>query len=143
MNYTVKVNDAEAAKGTAAPGATVKEDITAVAGLNKFDIVLSNDEGESPMTRIRKWIGPDSPKAITDLNVKIDNFVSTVTWTAPTEGLNEGYVNPDEIEYTIVRNPGNITVAENHRRVKDFRPRIVRQQFRSALSRRLQRLISL
>lgn len=115
VNYTVKVNDAEAAKGTAAPGATVKEDITAVAGLNKFDIVLSNDEGESPMTRIRKWIGPDSPKAVTDLNVKIDNFVSTVTWTAPTEGLNEGYVNPDEIEYTIVRNPGNITVAENHK----------------------------
>lgn len=115
VNYIVKVNDAETAKGSAAPGETIKENVTAIEGLNKFDVLLNNEEGESPLARVRKWIGPDSPKAVTDLNVKIDNFVSTVTWTAPTEGINEGYVNPDEIEYTIVRNPGNITVTTNHK----------------------------
>lgn len=115
VDYLVELNDKEAGKGTAAPGETVKVDLTAVAGLNKFDVVLSNSEGEGPLSRVRKWIGPDYPKAVTDLNVSIKDFVSTLTWTAPAEGKNEGYVNPDELEYNIVRNPGNVTVAENHK----------------------------
>lgn len=115
VDYLVELNDKEAGKGTAAPGETVKVDLAAVAGLNKFDVVLSNSEGEGPLSRIRKWIGPDYPKAVTDLNVSIKDFVATLTWTAPTEGTNEGYVNPDELKYNIVRNPGNVTVAENHK----------------------------
>lgn len=112
VSYTIYINDTEAATGTAAAGATVTEEVTAEdEGEALVSVVLENGAGTSPAAKTSVWVGADEPKAPTDVRLMLSGSVAKLSWTAPTEGVHGGYVDPDQLTYDIVRYPDNTTVA--------------------------------
>lgn len=93
------------------PGQTLTFNNAAPDGSHTLVISAANDAGEGPKTFRKQWCGNDVPAAVTDLSLSLNGNVATLSWNAPTEGLNGGSVNPAEITYTVVRYPGDVTVA--------------------------------
>ena len=87
------------------PGADCSIKVTAVHGWNTFKIVAANADGEGWPVIIRKFIGADKPKAISDLKVTWggERNVAVLNWSAPTEGINGGFVDPSAYTYTIYK----------------------------------------
>ena len=115
-DWTVADGDAIVASGTAAYGTNVSAPVTVTAGgKHNFVIRASNSAGEGKKERLSMWVGPDVPKAPESVTVDYneDESLFTVSWTAVTEGANGGYVDPQAIRYTVTRNPGGVSVAEN------------------------------
>lgn len=88
-----------------AAGAEVSIKVTAVQGWNSFKVVTANENGEGWPVIIKKFIGPDVPQTMKSLNIKWgeDRTKVVLTWDAPTEGVNGGYVNPEDFTYTIYK----------------------------------------
>ena len=56
------------------------------------------------------------PEAVNNLVfVHSAEGMNTVTWTAPAGGVNDGFVDFDNLSYTIVRMPDSVTVADNYK----------------------------
>lgn len=92
-----------------APGATVKkENYTFKANeLYTLYAIASNASGNGPKNSITVYIGKDNASAPTDIILNIEDKKATLTWKAPVKGLNDGYINPAEISYKVVRHAGN------------------------------------
>lgn len=78
----------------------------------RISVYLVNDAGESPETSLRLWIGNDYPAAPAKVSVERDGINNIVTWTPVTTGNYDGYVDPEQITYTVVRYPDIVTVAD-------------------------------
>lgn len=75
-------------------------------------IAFENEAGQGPITRVAQFIGNDTPKApAPTLSRDGENFI--ISWDKVTASVNNGYINPDELTYTIRRYPDDIQVAEN------------------------------
>ncbi len=87
------------------PGADATVKVTAVHGWNAFKVVAANDKGEGWPVIVRKFIGVDTPKAITNFKTKWgdDRTIAVLSWDAPTEGVNGGYVDPSAFTYKIYK----------------------------------------
>lgn len=88
---------------TLAPGANgTITDNNALNGTNNYTLVASNSAGEGDKYEISCFCGVDVPSYVT--NVKFttasDNFSTEISWDAPVSE-NGGYINLDEIVYTI------------------------------------------
>ncbi len=114
LSYSIKVNDEEKATGTANPGATVTADITTAEGMATIAVTASNDKGTSPAVSTRLWIGYDKPTTPSRPKLAVDQTtgLATLTWTAPAEGQNGGYIDTDNLTYTVTRMPEAQVVAE-------------------------------
>ena len=92
-----------------APGADCSIKVNAIHGWNDFKIVAANANGEGWPVIIRKFIGTDTPKPIS--NIKItwgeERTIANLSWDAATEGVNGGYVNPETINYKIYKYDSN------------------------------------
>lgn len=75
--------------------------------------VVKNDNGFSPIAESFQYVGLDEPLPVTDLVFSEDNGIAKLSWTAPSGGVEEGYINPDALYYTIVRIPDNVTVEDH------------------------------
>lgn len=113
VDYTIYINNVEAASGTAMAGATVTEDVDADEGEVLVTVVLENAAGKSVAAKTTVWVGADVPKAPTAVTLTVDNGVAQLTWTAPTEGVHGGYVDAAALTYDLVRYPDETTVATN------------------------------
>lgn len=85
------------------PGAAVEFDEHNLAiGTHKWVVIAYNEAENGPKSTVSAYVGPDVPADITDGHVT-DNISSvTITWSAVgSEGQNGGYVNTDEVVYTI------------------------------------------
>jgi len=91
--------------GTGTYTATVSE-----PGKYTYKVVAVNDAGISKATSITSaWIGHDIPSAPTNLVLNADQqtWQATVTWSAPSQGLNNGYFSPANLVYNVYRiSPG-------------------------------------
>lgn len=76
------------------------------------DVSISNASGVSPYNYLYSFAGYDTPKAVTDLTFTAAGGTNSLTWTAPAGGVNNGYVDFDNLYYNIVRLPDSVTVAE-------------------------------
>lgn len=74
---------------------------------------VKNDSGWSPLAESFRFVGLDVPLPVTDLTVSEADGTATVTWTAPADGVENGYIDPDRLYYRIVRIPDNITVQDH------------------------------
>ena len=88
---------------TVAPGANgTITDNNALNGINNYTLVASNSAGEGDKYELSCFCGVDVPSYVT--NVKFttasDNFSTEISWDAPVSE-NGGYINLDEIVYTI------------------------------------------
>lgn len=111
-------------KGSETPAATLsatgKEgqkmswvDEKASAGINTYYVVPCNDNGNGVKDSINVFIGEDAPGPVTNITIENNTESVTLKWDAPTIGMNEGYVNPNGLKYTIVRYPGAMEVAKD------------------------------
>lgn len=104
-------------KGTeVAPGSKVSIPVTLTEGNHYVSVNLKNAEGWSPTSYIYQYAGYDVPEAVNNLVfVHSAEGMNTVTWTAPAGGVNDGFVDFDNLSYTIVRMPDSVTVADNYK----------------------------
>ena len=60
-------------------------------------------------------MGPDTPNPVTELTCTISDDPSTVilSFKAPTNGINNGWINPDDLHYKIVRSPDEVILTDN------------------------------
>lgn len=76
------------------------------SGTYQYKVVFYSGANASEPTLSKSiWLGPDVPKPVTSLTVTVANdTLVSINFTAPTEGVNGGYVNPSAFTYKIVRN---------------------------------------
>lgn len=112
VNYRVLVDDVLQKDGTSSPGATVTADLTLTEGVHVFTVVLSNEAGESLPAKLSAYIGYDTPVAVTNPMLTIDNdtYEATVTWEAPARGVNNGYLDRRNLKYIVKRYPDASTL---------------------------------
>lgn len=78
------------------------EDTGMPVGNNTYYVYASNAEGKGDAATSTVFVGPDVPAAPADVAVHDQfNGKALITWTAPTKGVNDGYVNPAELKYDV------------------------------------------
>lgn len=94
-----------ATKNGVRPGEQVSLGVNAVKGFNTFSIVAANANGEGWPVDVTKYVGPDTPMPITNLEARWgdEQNVAVLNWTNPTAGVHGGYVNPDNFKYSIYK----------------------------------------
>lgn len=101
------------------PGSVVKKDNVTFDSNTLYSLFAkaSNDAGQSNKTTTTVYIGKDIATAPSNIKLEVKDYTAKLTWVAPSQGINDGYVNPDEITYNVVRNSGKdkTIVAKNYR----------------------------
>lgn len=78
-------------------------DETAAEGFNTYSIVASNEQGAGEEIFQTVYAGRDLPVAVGNLKIVTKGYASVLTWDAPAEGMNGGFVDPEELTYIIYR----------------------------------------
>lgn len=98
---TVKVDDDVLFEGNLKAGETKTLNATLTEGKHELTLTTAIGENVSPVRTVDFYIGNDTPKAPTNVNLDIDRL----TWKAPgSTGVNKGYVNTDALEYNVYVN---------------------------------------
>lgn len=89
------------------PGRVAQLDYTfAAEGMHTIKAVAYNENGDGAPLSAQKYVGFDTPKAVGDVVFKLNqNLTYTLAWTAPTEGVNGGAIDTDNLTYTVTRYP--------------------------------------
>lgn len=110
LGYKVMRGETLVAEGTAKRSTNVTvEDTNAdnglVNGINTWSIIISRTisgtEHISEPALASCWVGEDAPSDVENLTAADKNDHVALTWDAPTEGANGGYVNPANIKYNV------------------------------------------
>lgn len=83
------------------------------SGIHKIKVVAANSVGEGPARTISTYAGYDTPKAPNNISLTIaadGNY--NLTWEAPTEGINGGAVNKNQLTYVITQYPEGKEVGQ-------------------------------
>lgn len=114
LNYDLTIDIDKKISGSAAPGEKVSVPLSFDKdGNHIFSLTVSNDAGTSEAVNMTRYIGFDTPKPVTGMKIaKDDNNKITLTWNQPESGVNEGYVDLDNLTYKIVRQPDNVVVDD-------------------------------
>ena len=116
LTYTIYANGASVGTGTAAPGASVSEEVTVPqSGETELRVVVSNDKGSSLPVRLSLYVGRDTPKGVSDLRLwyNTSSGKAELSWTAPTLGVHGKELTTANLRYDVRRQPGNVLVAEH------------------------------
>ncbi|MBO5957134.1 MAG: choice-of-anchor J domain-containing protein [Bacteroidales bacterium] len=107
----IELNGTEIYNNQVTPGENVSlNDVEFAEGMNNIRAYAINDAGKGDVGSLKIYAGEDTPLAVTNLEVNIDdNGQASLSWTAPTEGENGGYLNTANLTYTIERS--GVTVA--------------------------------
>lgn len=96
---------------------TYVDESVPAAGEHTYSVKLYADDNESePVNATTGWVGADTPAPVENATATLDsdNNTVTVTWDAVDEtGVNGGYVDADNVTYTVVRMPGEVVIGEN------------------------------
>ena len=85
------------------PGAEVTfVDTNAVNGNNDYSVAFYNASGKGYAATASVYVGEDTPVAAADVIVKQAGDKAVISWTAPSEGVNGGYVNSANLTYRVV-----------------------------------------
>lgn len=114
LNYDLTIDIDKKISGSAAPGEKVSVPLSFDKdGNHIFSLTVSNDAGTSEAVNMTRYIGFDTPKPVTGMKIaKDDNNKITLTWNQPESGMNEGYVDLNNLTYKIVRQPDNVVVDD-------------------------------
>ena len=88
------------------------------SGLYTFTVFASNEAGEGPRTNLKHvWVGADTPSA-TKVEADYADGVMKVKWNAVTSAINGGYIDLDNVTYTVTRYPGEKVVADVYKQTE-------------------------
>lgn len=113
LDWTLRINDDDIDLGDGNPGDEVNVKVKSPTGYAVFTAFATNANGDGPESRIRKWIGKDSPMAPSNLRAEEKDGQVILTWDAPTESQHGGYFDPSTLSYKIYRSPGDVLVCES------------------------------
>lgn len=89
-------------------------DESPLQGINTYYVVPSRVAGEIGVPdSIRCYMGADVPGAVRNAYLEKQGEAIKITWEAPEKGLNNGYINPEELTYKITRLPDSVVVADD------------------------------
>ena len=93
---------------------TWTDDKVSEKGIQEYALAAVNDKGEGEKNYIYLYVGPDAPAKITGLKVNKHEGCKQLdlVWEKTRTGANNGYVNPEEISYRIVRFPDAVVLAD-------------------------------
>lgn len=111
LSYTIYESNLPVVSGTTTAGAATTATVTvAEGGQHKFVVTTSNAAGESPKASATAWAGLDTPQAVSNLTVSVDDAgLATVSWTAPTTGTHGGSIGT--VSYDVYRNDGSTSTT--------------------------------
>lgn len=96
------------------PGSLFKSDgITLISDNHNVAITLSNGYGDGPTIYRTFHAGYDLPDAPTNIHLSYEDLTTTLTWDAPTKGINGAPIDSENITYKVIRYPYEVVVAEN------------------------------
>lgn len=78
-----------------------------------YTIVPFNTAGKGIDRSRQSYVGTDVPGYPIDVLVSAFEDTATLTWSAPVVGAHNAYFEPVGITYNVVRNPGNVLVADH------------------------------
>ncbi len=110
LTYHILIDEVTTLTGTGTPGQTISHAHTFANRANHvISVSASNTTGRSPIEVKYAYIGRDTPAP---LNVVMKETTSglSVSWTAPTIGVNGGYIPTTELTYKVTRQPENVSV---------------------------------
>lgn len=114
FTLTFLTDNSNPATFTVAPGQSVSIDRTLEEGIHSFTAYASNSEGDGARRTLSTYVGIDAPAAVGNLTLQpTDDGKAHISWTAPTIGRHDGYVDPAQLTYTITRYPDEAVVARN------------------------------
>ncbi len=114
LDYVVNCDDEVVAQGKVNAGATITSDpFTLTEGYHDITIVLSNEMGDGMPSKLSYWFGNDAPANVNNLTAINDGYSVNISWSAPTQGVHNGYFDPEAVTYNVIRMPDNVLVAEN------------------------------
>lgn len=115
LDYTILVNGEQVATGKGTAGTAVSQDLTVAPGMTTVTVYTTNSVGKSPDAEVKTYIGPDTPLPPAKVTLTYDEGrqQASITWTAPTMGVNGGQLKAENISYDVVRYPDQTTVASN------------------------------
>lgn len=94
------------------PGAFVETDeIVFPEGAVTVEILSADDVNQGEIVTLQTWAGEDIPGAPTDVALRDVESVPTLSWTAPTQGMNGGVFDAAGLSYTVVRYPDKETFS--------------------------------
>ena len=104
--------DGENVKGEpVAAGTSFSESVDFTEGNHYIAITTDNEAGFSPLRYIYQYVGYDTPKPVSGVQFDNAGGQNTITWQAPTAGVNGGYIDQTALTYDVVRMPDSVTVA--------------------------------
>lgn len=101
---TAYVKGESEATVTANPGSLAKAVVEVAEGFSLVSVKTYADGNMGAETFIKVYAGPDVPGDVNNLNATVadDNRSVTITWEAPTEGLNGGSISQEGLKYMLM-----------------------------------------
>lgn len=93
--------------------ASFEDNTIAESGNYSYKIYGVNSFGNGPVSVANAYIGEDIPAAPTNAQLTVEGNDGLVTWEAPAQGINGGYINQADVFYSVKRFPGEVVVAQN------------------------------
>lgn len=81
-------------------------------GYYTYKFVPVNDMGHGDRSSISDYIGTGDPMGVGNLKAEPKDNNAIITWTAPTEGMFNSWINTADLTYDVWRMPDNVKVAE-------------------------------
>ncbi|MBQ8223248.1 MAG: T9SS type A sorting domain-containing protein [Bacteroidales bacterium] len=114
VNYRVYADELDEFTGSGAPGQEIAIPIQAYNDIITLNLLASNASGEGPTIQREILVGydlPEAPKNIV-LTKEGNGLETTLTWDAPEIGVNGGDFDVENLNYTVIRYPGEEVVVE-------------------------------
>lgn len=112
VTYHLQVDEKEYT-GSGLPGATISVPMTLEQGMHTFVATAEYDGMLGLQGSQNKYIGHDTPSAPANIVFVENGNDVNLSWQPVTTGINGGYINLDALRYTVVRNPGNTSIAKD------------------------------
>ncbi|MDE6611947.1 MAG: choice-of-anchor J domain-containing protein, partial [Muribaculaceae bacterium] len=108
----VTLNGVDRVVGDIVPGSTVTvPDMQLAEGNNTVRVVMADSDNRGGSATLDFWAGEDVPGPVGNLMLSVASGVATLSWSAPTEGVNGGALIADNLRYKITRYPDNTVVS--------------------------------
>lgn len=96
------------------PGADLTwTDTDPAPGFNTYRVVAFAGESAGQKAETTLFVGVDTPLPPTDIAVSDASGKPVITWTAPTQGVNGGYIDPAALTYIIYRDGDSAEFLNN------------------------------
>lgn len=104
VDYKVLANGDVVASGTTTYGATETGTITMeAAGSVSFVAYCYNEAGDGAKSSVKQFVGSGTAAAPKNVKAVAEGQTVTISWSAVTESVDGGYINPAEVVYNVIR----------------------------------------